>query len=325
MDTVVHVGLPKTASTFLQRHVFPASPDRKAIVIGVHRSDLVEFVRDMNQVNLDDVRIRAATLDRGRNPLRWPQKRAFWLDAIRTELEKQTSPVLISCEGLVGVSWDPLINNLQIAEFMKEAFSGCKIFFVFRRQDEWAVSLYKHFVYKEDRFRKHLAFHELFGFDGNAVTNIENLNWHKVWSNYRAVFGSENVLALPYEMLVSDPTAFVRALEVFADCRFEIDEAVFGIRENISCQCPVYQESRLFMGENNRLVENVMRWPRVARGLKALSLAGAFRRHFECLIPFEPVAQEVCDLIVNCHEQDNRLLARGVGIPLEDYGYFRRS
>lgn len=318
---VLHVGLPKTASTFLQKQIFSKVLGRKSITIGVQESHCIDFAYHINKLKFSDDRVGYSTVDCRNNPLTKPAKRRQWLRLIRSALSEETEPLLVSSEGLVGVSWDPLINNLEIAKFLRDGFRKCKIVFVFRRQDEWAISCYKQLVFQEDRFRKYIAFHELFGFDSNSVVHVGSLNWQKVWNNYVSVFGRENVLALPYEMLVANPAVFIQSLEAFAECSFDIQEAVYEIRENMNSELPEFVESKLHTS-SNLILKKVMTLPYASRKITELSLSKPFRKYFETRICFEEIPNEYATKLLSYHQQDNRLLSDELGLSLEAYGYF---
>ena len=54
-------------------------------------------------------------------------------------------------------------------------------------------------------------------FTDKGCLNINKLNWLNIIQNYIDMFGDENVLALPYEMLRDNPGMFLEKFYCFSD------------------------------------------------------------------------------------------------------------
>lgn len=156
-----HIGLHKTATTFMQQNVFPECTQ----IFYIKRNEL----RDLNKKEgpFKDWRIsRDFEMGFTRSP-------EFWLDygdkliqnAIPTHILNSNQNVLISSEGITGAriflhNTDPLVNpfspvkdpHLLIFHFRnikkiiaKYGFTKIKIILTIRKQDSWFASNYSEF------------------------------------------------------------------------------------------------------------------------------------------------------------------------------------
>src|SRR5262249_32612815 len=114
-SAIVHIGYPKTGSTWLQREVFP----RLGIRYGSAEPELGRLIGELAEGEVDAEAFRRA---------------------------RGEGPVLISNEGLVGSMWGPVENGLRNAERLHEVVPGARIAVLVRRQDEMLRSLYAQYV-----------------------------------------------------------------------------------------------------------------------------------------------------------------------------------
>ena len=148
MSVIFHVGLPKSASTFFQRRVFPYIEDieyissdtslNKSIYEWVYRSNFVYRPlfenRNSKREKLEKIHYKIL------NKLSIP-------DNLYIKKNK-----LVSSEGFVGTGWDPLLNSDLNAKLIKYQHPSAKIFLVLRKQSDWIKSMYRQLVYVEKKF-----------------------------------------------------------------------------------------------------------------------------------------------------------------------------
>lgn len=214
-NIILHVGLTKTGTTFLQYNVFPFLKD-------VYHTGFGEYQKFLNQTPigqlfLDIQNVRLYKI--------FPKERIeFYKKQINEYLNNiKEKTVLISCENFVGflgihrVSKDkPHFDNLRFTNILKEIFPQAKIFFVYRNQNGWMESSYNQCVIKTG---SNISFDEYIGYkndkfiQGNYL-DFEKVKWDKIIENYRKEFGENNVLALPYEFFKEDYRTF---LDLFFD------------------------------------------------------------------------------------------------------------
>ncbi len=221
---IVHVGLPKTGSTFTQRIVFPAFQGFGYLTTD-NEGDWPEELRWVYRVNKDHDRI--TSLSRLFHRKVWSESaRAEAVESTRLFAEKAEKPLLLSSEGLCGVSYAPHRNAVEIAELLHRGFGPCRMILVFREQASWASSIYRQLVYAEDRFRTYVPFDRIFGFrgDSGALSVLEDLDWSVIVEAYQRIHGAENVLALPYEILRDDPARFAARIADFCGVDYRLPE-----------------------------------------------------------------------------------------------------
>jgi hypothetical protein len=311
-----HVGLPKTGSTFMQKQYFQKLP----IFVGRYFSTQsgfywpkeLDWVFSINPLWYKDLMQNSfIRSERGRRFDRLVQAREkYWKRSTHSYREETVSlgPKLYSSEGLCGLSSQTCAVHMGL---LKEA-GVSKILFVCRRQTDFSISLWKHLLLAEDRFGRFLPFDALFGHDG-----VVELDWNQYIHVMDAVFGEENVLVLPYELMVRSPVMFFRRINGF----FGMDESVFipdfTIREN-----PSHNESNYV----DLLWDDVFpfdRLPRVRRRIHD------WVRHHNNYMPdfmyrkhSVTLTHEVLDDLMRRYVEPNRRLEARVGVDLKDDNYY---
>lgn len=197
---VIHVGMSKAASTYLQHAVFPYMKN----VYFVRRGPkdpigaLLLKMKVFNPVLLDSEEEKKV-IDR-------------FLDTVSEE------SIVISDEWLFGTAWENFYNNYSTTDFLKKIFPQAKILLVIRRQVEWCESIYNQvikagFSLKADTF---FSFHDNAFHDAvipySVRVNVKQLNLYKYMMSYCRHFGKESVLVLPYELFKKDNIAFLDRL-----------------------------------------------------------------------------------------------------------------
>ncbi|MHC4173989.1 MAG: sulfotransferase [Planctomycetota bacterium] len=315
---ILHVGLPKTASTFLQRHFFPHFSDRQYFVPD-RRSWPNEFdwIYKINR----PFDIAMAQLKLLESPPLISKNTKKWLSRGRSFLANINRPILVSAEGMCGVSYAPHKNNLFFAQFLKDLFGFSKIIFIFRNQADWCESIYRQLIFEGDRFKKFIKFETLFGLDNsqNFLVDIRSLDWSTLITNYRKLFGGQNVLSLPYEFLVADYRGFLNRIMEFIGQSFELSTDLGKTRENVSAGDVYY---RRWYGER------YLPFP-LARALKSKRLAYFSRcadwpiiNKLNEMKQFAGIDEETKLYIKNALRSTNQELSHLLKIDLSEYQYY---
>ncbi|MBB3168366.1 sulfotransferase domain-containing protein [Simiduia aestuariiviva] len=198
MRPVIHVGLAKAASTFLQRSIFAKHSNVNYLGKGHVDPDLRAAVTRMSRQN------------------------SFFYSGeevgsvFRNKLIADSARVpILSEEDFCGMQF---VDTAMMASRIKEIFSGGRIILVTRNQQDWAQS--KYFFYLENFKRE-----ALFGLD--AMLSEDNLRWvgsyfgpfflNKIATLYENLFGKENLLVVPYEKLKNNSGEFIREVSQFCD------------------------------------------------------------------------------------------------------------
>lgn len=200
-EVYLHVGLPKTGTTFLQERCFPR-------LKGVHlvRKEYKAWPPPIIE-------------------LLWRVAEGFPLfvdmDERRAEVDRflrgiGEDKVLISYERLTGDTMWSFRDHASATESLRELFPAARIIFTIRRQDDILEGFYRQHLrnfyyptidgylnYRDgrfgDMFRPTPAFPSI---------SVWRLDYYTYARNYAALFGRPNVKILPYEMMRAEPRRF---------------------------------------------------------------------------------------------------------------------
>jgi hypothetical protein len=196
----LHLGMPKTGTTFLQARCFP-------YLKGVR-------YRDQQMMDLLDSVIYT-------NPT------FLDLQKIHQEAEDVLAKIvgeslLISHERLFGNMLMNYRDNLYLTTCLRGLFPEAKIIIVIRRQDDLVESIYKQSLQSSyhQRINRFLNYRDKKFEDARdqpALPNLDvkQLNLHKYMQTYVEQFGRDSLLVLPYELLKHDQSAFLDRLFAF--------------------------------------------------------------------------------------------------------------
>ena len=217
MTVLVHIGYAKTATSWLQEHLFA----NEGTGLGWIRKEAGNPVRrliDDDPLDFDAAATRAAI-----DPL---------LDAVRG---RGLVPV-VSVERLVGHPFSGGYDSKEIADRIAAVFPEGRVLEVIREQRSMILSTYKQSVRA-----------------GSAATVEEFLDpprsksrrvpwfdfrffeYDRLLGRYQRLLGPERVLALTFEQFADDTAAFVRAIGEFAGRPLGEDvvaQLPLGAREN---------------------------------------------------------------------------------------------
>jgi hypothetical protein len=318
----VHVGLPKTATSFLQKSFFPSVlscdeyfyPKKQDYDLG----HFFNFVYGLNKVYdpvLPAYCYQPSALSK-RSLLRSRDRVKHDLLRLKAKLEaRNTNEFYISSEGLVGVSWNPLLNNKDNIRIISQFFPEIKVLLVIRRQDEWARSLYRQLVFQEDRFCCYLKIEELF------PNGVDQLNWMHIYENYADAVGKENVKLMPFEMFKEEPKAFLEEISTFLD----IDAGEISVDINRKINSGTVFNYSGHQWESMRLQQLILGLPMGSR-IRRVFL-GCYKNLLNFVFPSKSYAkafdaQNDSLSLTPFIKGQNRLLADYSGTSLRRYGYY---
>lgn len=196
---LLHVGYIKTATTFLQNQVFDA-PDR-GLELAAGRKTRAHLVQEI--ILADDY--------------------AFDADATRARLEAQAAgararaalPVW-SEEMLLGNPPARRYDGFANARKLHAVYPQAKVLITIRRQQAMALSVWGEYL----RGGGALPLSGVIGTgrEGLAYTSVlrpDFMMFDRAIRHYTGLFGAENLLVLPQEMLARDLAGYVAALSGF--------------------------------------------------------------------------------------------------------------
>lgn len=319
---VLHVGLHKTATTFLQERVFPELPG----VVFVHPlhyarpSDgpIERFMLELmfrNAVCIDLEAHRAAITS--------------WLDRLAHDT------VLISSEAIVGWPIENHSNLANNAELLQAMFPDARVILVVRRQDKWLESAYSQLlkagfstsIERYINWNPNNAAFEPYNVGLYKGPNLDarDLDWAAFDRHYRMRFGADSVLTLPFELFTDDAPAFLRTIYAFLgvergpepDTRERVNErwsgATAGLAKLVNkVPMPIKRAIRDRVGPQwhpaalfARTIEPLLPRPKPSRAKKS-----------------QVVPETIARALLELHRADNRVLAERLAIDLGRWGYY---
>ena len=193
-EIYIHIGYPKTGTTFLQKELFPQ-------------------VKTINYVKLSLINLLLRRIT-------FQDSFSYDANAIKKEIERHISngKNVISFEGFVGQAFFKFINNKLIADRLSVLFSHAKIIIAIRDQYSLLESIYKQYVQEGGvkGFRRFINFKENNFVHNYRISDLsinpEMFDYLPLIKYYRSLFGKNNIFVIPYELLKNNQEEFVRKL-----------------------------------------------------------------------------------------------------------------
>ena len=193
---LIHIGYPKTATTWLQTRVFPLDLDGWFQPIGDRRSILTTFVT-ADGFRFDPC-IARATLERD----------------LQGAVSGGRLPV-ISHERLAGIGSSGGYDAQPIADRLARTFPGGRVLIVIREQERMVLSTWQQYV-REGGACSLKRYLDPPRDDNLPLFRFEQFEYDALIDYYRQRFTPQRVCVLPLELLARSPQTFVRTLAEFA-------------------------------------------------------------------------------------------------------------
>ncbi|MCB9185945.1 MAG: sulfotransferase [Flavobacteriales bacterium] len=241
--TRIHIGFPKTGSTFLQQYL-NAHPN---VVYSYDELD------DYKRTGMLDIRQRAI-LD-GQVRVISGEQLSLWAGGLIEEDPESDR-----------LNYDGKKQQKYVAETLMHSAPNAKVLIVLRSPRSLLVSVYSQYISKggSEEFEPFL--------NRLGVKICRLYDYQYTIELYQSLFGSENVLVLPFELLDTDTSQFLSVIEEF----FELEHFDFN-RSKINRSIPVEFLSTFRMTSKvltkvskilpiqNQLFENYLKILRVAK------------------------------------------------------------
>ncbi len=310
---ILHVGLHKTATTFLQERVFPNLPG-VAFVHPLHRPQpgdgpIERFMLELFFRN-------AASIDLARHA----EEIGEWLAGV------DAPTVLISSEAIVGWPIENHSNFAVNADMLHALFPNAQIWLVVRRQDKWVESAYAQLL----KAGFSTSIERYLNWDGQSFdrynvglyngpnVDARDLDWGAFDRWYRRSFGKDAVLTLPFELFADDSAAFLRAFYefagieggVFPDTSERVNERWSPLASTVARMAnkvpmPIKRAIRRRIGNE---------WHPAAIVSRTIDPLVKQRKR-----PF--LSEEVARALMELHRDNNAVLGRQIGRDLSGWGY----
>jgi hypothetical protein len=297
---LIHIGYPKTATTWLQRRVFPLDVEGWFRSIGTRRSILATFV----------------TVDGFRFDPR--SARALFDDQIRASVSTRRTPV-ISLERLAGIAPSGGYDAQSIADRLARTFPNARVLIVIREQEQMLRSTWQQYV-REGGACSLRRFLDPPRDDNIPLFRYEQFEYDALINYYYGLFTPDRVCVLALEQLARGPQTFLRSLTEFAgvDATPQIDysTAYAGLS---GLSLAILRRLNYVIGRNDvnptaplrghRRIGNVL--TRLDRAIPK-SVSG---------LPTRRATSRVRHLIGDRYRRSNIATAELTGLDLEAFGY----
>lgn len=303
---IIHIGYPKTASTWFQKAFYPHLKSPRY----VGRQALKAELANWNALDFDPAELR----------------RRVGLGA--------GEPGLISEEGLCGYLHNGGVGGMVtkvIAEQLKQAYPDARIVLFIRSQPSILVAAYAQYVRSGGtRSARRYLFPKdyLIGPDASTYKqprfDIDFFRYSRVVELYERLFGRENVHLFLFEQFVSGGMEFLR--DCAATLGLEIDWDAISVDRNLkSYSLGLIRAARIMNLFTARSVSDkaslvhIPGWYDARRSvLERINASGLVGRSpaLERLVG-KQTAQWLCDYYV----PDNQRLMQSRALPLAEYGY----
>ena len=250
----VHIGAPRTGTSFLRKHIFPN-------IEGVYFKDKLS-TETSGTTTLNSFFSQVAHLGEGDE---LSQERS------RLILPETNAPkILISEEHLIWSVYHMMGNIGSRALFLKEVCPNAKIILTIRKQADYFVSIFKYFRTLESRHLhrqmyslKHMlnierkvtainiftkwslpvGFELAWRYKSYSIAEhyfqrhrrhfiAADFSWHQLYKIYAQLFGEDNIIVLPHELLRKSPDRLVELLAGFMDASINASEYAFQQKVN---------------------------------------------------------------------------------------------
>lgn len=195
MSDLIHIGLPKTGTTWLQTCV-------------------LNFVKDACFVGPNKYLIAILSGESGK----------FDVDEIKKNFFETNKNIIYSdpeLSGLISFRWENNEISKKIANNLKKLFPDAKILIVLRNQIDFIVSGYAYYVRKGGTYSFNKFFERIK--NDQSVFSLKYLEYANFIEIYTDIFGDENVKVCFYEDLVSDKFLFLKKIKDDFDLDLDIN------------------------------------------------------------------------------------------------------
>lgn len=224
MDNIlIHIGLHKTGTTWLQNELFTTNNDvfepmSMSKISSGHSTLADDFIFDQNNNLLNSFDNNTMVINKSLQSI---------LDA------KNTDKIFVmSHERLSGYPSSSGFDAAAISKRIKLFFPNGKILIVIREQASCIFSNY--FQYLKEGGTKSLKTYLNTKYDGRIPGFSENyFKYHFLIDAYQKLFGAENVLVLPYEMFRTNKSLFLETLGNLLDKSIRLPSETYDNAYNV--------------------------------------------------------------------------------------------
>lgn len=288
MNIFVHIGYPKTGTSWLQQKVFPSIKETTFIPPG---KVIDTFFRE-NSFLLEP-------------------------ELIRKQLVKESSKnILLSDHGFIGTTHNFGLHGYLTQEHARriyQVFPEANILIFIRKQTDIIASSYMQYV-KEggtNSINKYLFHKNFSGLNSLIMFSFEHFEYHNIIQFYKSLFGENNVFIYLYEELLDNPRLFISNFCKETNLSLEIDNLDFskvnlGYRQHIKSLALIANRFTEQKIPNKYYLFHIPGWLKFSkRALKYLNKSPLVGKYLD---PIEILGKKNYSFITEYYKKSNRLL-----------------
>lgn len=309
LETLIHIGYHKTASTWLQTHILDNPETRLKRFFS--KKDIRDFIVLPHSLDFNSIAVRTHHLK-------------LMKQAIEGENLAEDTISVISSERLSGHPHSGGYDSKEIADRLKACFPDGKVLIVIREQKSAISSCYLQYVkYGGTCSIKDYIKPPKRGLPVIPLFKFEHFDYSKLIQYYIDLFGQENVLAIPFELFKDDPQKFYTHIVEFTKAK-RLKEIPFG---NITNKRLSYLMSKLSRQANKLFVKTTLN-PSAPSSEYFSNNTIKFFMFIDSLIP--KAVKKICDSSLDKYietqvsdrfQEGNKKLQKLVNFDLSKYGY----
>lgn len=216
MNVLIHIGYHKTGSTLLQEKIF--NRPEFGFISPWTRSKSYEEIILANPFTYDPISVG----------------NKFQEDVIKAN-SGNLIPVLSEERFSGNIVPKAVFNNYYMAERLYSLFPEAKILIVIRNQLDMILSIYKHRLRANltvdiDLFLEQIPLNTTF----EPIFHLDYLQYHLLISHYQNLFGKDNILCIPYELLIKDSKSFFSQISSFSGANIDENLTLPKVNEGYS-------------------------------------------------------------------------------------------
>lgn len=302
MTVFIHIGYPKTATSWLQKAILPRNPQIAFWHVRTPQHAWLEEIVTAHEFAFDAQRLRSSYAER------------------RANATAQT--IGISWESFSGDPFAGGYDSHRNAVRLHAVFPEAKIVVFIRNQFDMIDSLYRQYVQEGGACSLHrfLQLH----FPSRVSFSLDHLCYDRLLRCYQDLFGSENVYVGLYEQLRASPQSTMDDLYEFVGVDpYAYDQDTLQTRINPGLSFISLHIARIA----NRFVGSWVNPAAIVPFVKARHVRRVLQRLLDPWL-FARISPQVnflgMDLWASMQEHfesSNRTLVSEHGLPLYDYGY----
>lgn len=300
---LVHIGYPKTATSFLQHNVFEADPQ----LLSMSRRSIRDHFLEPGGLDFDSGRTKS------------------WLNQCRCEARDTRRQLVLSDEGLSGSIYTGGSGGYvtkEVATRIQQVVPDAHVLIVIRNQLDLIESAYRQYVRRGGTltFIKYLTDrgtnYKLPGF------RFRHLDYHALVELYRSLFFPDRVHVMTYEALREDPDRFLKDLALVLGVQALSSRS--STPSNVSSSATSVVLARLtnhFYGKNRLNHGAIFHIPWVHSALARLYRRIDGFKYAELPSHRVQLSDRNRARVAQRYREGNRRLEQLTGIPLSAQGY----